>query len=296
MRPEPDVDPLPESSLDILEPLARALTRSVAEHPADDGLFGPRSVVWRVHRDRSFALAGIRSLMVQALHPLAMAGVAQHSNWQQDPIGRMAATSGYILTVTYGDTAAVQQAGARVRAIHRHVNGTDNVTGLEYHAADPALLLWIHAAMVDSIVHVVQRYGRLLGATDADSYVAEMVRFAELVGVPAEQVPAGVAALQEYMESVQPLRATPAALHAISVVLDPPGLGDDMRELWHDIGQVAIGTLPGWARSMYGFGKPDPELMEREHVRQLIGALDLGYESLPGVMEARERIELRMRQ
>jgi uncharacterized protein (DUF2236 family) len=296
MRPESEVDRQPTSSLDILEPLARALTRSVPERPADDGLFGPRSLVWRVHRDRSFAVAGIRSLMVQALHPLAMAGVAQHSNWEQDPMGRLAATSGYILTVTYGDTAAAQQAGARVRAIHRHVNGTDNVTGHEYHAADPALLLWIHAAMVDSIVHVVQRYGRMLDEADADRYVAEMVRFAELVGVPAEQVPASVAALQEYMESVEPLLATPAALHAISVVLDPPGLGDDMHELWHDIGQVAIGTLPGWARSMYGFGKPDPELMEREPVRQLIGALDLGYESLPGVMEARERIELRMRQ
>ena len=295
MRPEPEVDRPPASSLDILEPLARALTRAVAEFPADDGLFGPRSVVWRVHRDRSFAVAGIRSLMVQALHPLAMAGVAQHSNWQQDPMGRLAATSGYILTVTYGDAAAAQQAGARVRAIHRHVNGTDNVTGREYRAADPALLLWIHAAMVDSIVHVVQRYGRMLDAAGADLYVAEMVRFAELVGVPPEQVPAGVAALQEYMESVESLQATPAARDAISVVLDPPGLGEDMRELWHDIGQVAIGTLPGWARSMYGFEKPDPELMEREYVRQLIGALDLGYESLPGVMEARERIELRMR-
>jgi uncharacterized protein (DUF2236 family) len=291
-----EVDRQPGSSLDMLEPLARALTRAVAERPADDGLFGPRSVVWRVHRDRSFAVAGIRSLMVQALHPLAMAGVAQHSNWQQDPMGRLAATSGYILTVTYGDTAAAQQAGARVRAVHRHVNGTDNVTGREYSAADPALLLWIHAAMVDSIVHVVQRYGRMLDAAGADLYVAEMVRFAELVGVPPEQVPAGVAALEEYMESVESLQATPAARDAISVILDPPGLGDDMRELWHDIGQVAIGTLPGWARSMYGFEKPDPELMERGYVRQLIGALDLGYESLPGVMEARERIELRMRE
>ena len=284
-----------ESSLDILEPLARALTRSVAEPPADDGLFGPRSVVWRVHRDRSFALAGIRSLMVQALHPLAMAGVAQHSNWQQDPIGRVAATSGYILTVTYGDTAAAEQAGSRVRSIHRHVNGTDTLTGLDYRAADPALLLWIHAAMVDSIVHIVQRYGRTLDAADADRYVAEMVRFAELVGVPADEVPASLAALQDYIESVEPLRATPAALDAIAVILDPPGLGEDMRELWHDIGQVAIGTLPGWARSMYGYEKPDPALMEREQVRQLIGALDLGFEALPGVMEARERIELRMR-
>jgi uncharacterized protein (DUF2236 family) len=290
------VDRQPESSLDVLEPLARALTRAVAERPADSGLFGPRSIVWRVHRDRGFALAGLRSLMVQALHPLAMAGVAQHSNWQQDPIGRLAATSGYILTVTYGDTAAAQQAASRVRAIHRHVNGTDNETGLEYHAADPALLLWIHAAMVDSIVHIVQRYGRMLEPADADRYVAEMVGFAELAGVPAAQVPASVAALQQYIESVAPLRATPAALDAIGVVLDPPGLGEDMRELWHDIGQVAAGTLPGWARSMYGFGEPDPELMAREQVRQLIGALDAGFESLPGVMEARERIELRMRQ
>jgi uncharacterized protein (DUF2236 family) len=296
MRPTSEVHGQPDSSLDILEPLARALTRAVAERPADDGLFGPRSVVWRVHRDRSFALAGIRSLMVQALHPLAMAGVAQHSNWQQDPIGRVAATSGYILTVTYGDTAAAEQAGSRVRAIHQHVNGTDSVTGLEYHAADPALLLWIHAAMVDSIIQVVQRYGRMLDAAGADAYVAEMVRFAELVGVPAQKVPASVAALQEYIESVEPLRATPAAIDAIRVVLDPPGLREDMRDLWHDLGQVAIGTLPGWARSMYGLAKPDPELMEREQVRQLIGALDLGFESLPGVMEARERIELRMRQ
>ena len=295
MRPSSEVDHQPASSLDILDPLARALTRAVEERPADDGLFGPRSVVWRVHRDRSFALAGIRSLMVQALHPLAMAGVAQHSNWEQDPIGRMAATSGYILTVTYGDTAAAERAGSRVRAIHRHVNGTDTVTGLEYRAADPALLLWIHAAMVDSIVHIVQRYGRLLSTEEADAYVGEMVKFAELVGVPAEQVPASVSALQEYMESVEPLRATPAAQHAISVVLDPPDLGEDMRELWHDIGRVAVGTLPAWARSMYGYAKPDPELLEREQVRQLIGALDVGFESLPGVMEARERIELRMR-
>src|SRR3984957_20462239 len=155
-----------------LEPLARTFVRCVPEHPADDGLFGPRSVVWRVHRDRSFAVAGLRSLMVQALHPLAMAGVAQHSNWQQDPMGRLAATSGYILTVTYGDTAAADQAAARVRAIHRHVNGTESATGLESHAADPALLLWIHAAMVDSIVQIVQRYGRTLEAADADRYVA----------------------------------------------------------------------------------------------------------------------------
>ena len=279
----------------MMEPLARALERSVPERPADGGLYGPGSMVWRVHRDRSFSLAGIRSLMVQALHPLAMAGVAQHSNWQRDPFGRLAATSGYILTVTYGDTASAKSAAARVRAVHTRVRGTDAVTRLEYSAEDPSLLLWVHAAMVDSIVHIVQRYGRGLDAADADRYVAEMVSFAEIVGVPSESVPASVAALREYIESVELLQATPAARDAIATVLDPHDLDDETRELWHDLGNVAIGTLPEWARLMYGFDAPPPEAMEREPVRQLIGALDFAFEALPGVLEARERIELRMR-
>jgi uncharacterized protein (DUF2236 family) len=284
-----------ESRLEMMAPLAQAYVRSVQEHPADGGLFGPKSLVWRVHRDRSFPVAGMRSLMVQALHPLAMAGVAQHSDWKRDPFGRLTATSGYVLTVTYGDTAAANAAAARVRAVHVHVRGTDNVTGLEYSAADPELLLWVHAGMVDSIVTIVQRYGRGLDAAEADRYVAEMVPFAEIVGVPAPMVPTSVLALREYMESVDLRQATPAARDAIAIVLDPPGLTDDYRELWHDIGQVAIGTLPDWARSMYGFAQPPAEMMEREPVRQLIGALDLAFESLPGVLEARERIELRIR-
>jgi hypothetical protein len=105
-----------------------------------------------------------------------------------------------------------------------------------------------------------------------------------------------VQGLREYIESVDLLQATPAARDAIGVVLDPPDLSDDLRELWHELGQVAIGTLPGWARSMYGFAEPSAELMEREPVRQLIGAVDLMFESLPGVLEARERIELRTRE
>ena len=284
-----------EAQLKVMAPLARAYELSVPERPADTGLFGPGSIVWRVHRDRSFPLAGMRSLMVQALHPLAMAGVAQHSDWKRDPFGRLAATSGYVLTVTYGDTAAANAAAARVRAVHKHVRGTDQVTGIEYSAEDPDLLLWVHAAMVDSIVNVVQRYGRGLDAADADRYVAEMVPFAEIVGVPAGQVPASVDALRDYIESVELLQATPAAKDAIGVVLDPPELDEEFRDLWHELGQVAIGTLPGWAREMYGFSEPPPELMERVSVRQLIGALDFAFESLPGVLEARERIELRMR-
>ena len=277
------------------EPLARAYQRAVPEHPRDEGLFGPKSIVWRVNSDRSFPLAGMRSLMVQALHPLAMAGVAEHSNWRQDPFGRLAATSGYVLTTTYGDTESALAAADWVRKIHVHVRGVDPETKLPYSAEDASLLLWVHAGMVDSIIDVVQRYGRALDPVDADRYVAQMVRFAEIVGVPREDVPATVASLRAYIDSVELRRATPAAQDAMAVVMDPPGLGDDMRDLWHDLAQVAVGTLPDWAREMYGFALPPPELMERESVRQLLGALDLAFESLPGVLEARERIELRTR-
>ena len=282
--------------VNALEQLGSAYVRAVPEHPADGGLFGPGSVVWRVNRDRCFPLAGMRSLMVQALHPLAMAGVAQHSSWKQDPFGRLAATNSYLLTTTYGDTASALAAGAWVRKVHKHVRGTDPETGLPYSAEDPDLLLWVHAGMVDSIVTVVQRYGRTLDGADADRYVAEMVSFAEVVGVPREQVPASVDDLRRYIDAVDLKQATPAAKEAIGIVLDPPDLDDDTRDLWHDLGQVAIGTLPEWAREMYGFAMPPAELMEREPVRQLLGALDLAFESLPGVMEARERIELRTRQ
>ena len=290
------VSPVDTARVSPLDALAKAYERAVPAHPADDGLFGPRSIVWRVNRDRSFPLAGMRSLMVQALHPLAMAGVAQHSNWRQDPFGRLAATSSYLLTTTYGDTASALAAAAWVRKIHVHVRGTDAETGLAYSAEDPALLLWVHAGMVDSVVTVAQRYGRPLSPEDADRYVAEMVRFAEIVGVPPQQVPTTVQALRTYIESVGLRQATPAARDAIQTILDPPEIEeDDMRELWHDLAQVAVGTLPGWAREMYGFAAPPPDLMERESVRQLLGALDLTFESLPGVLEARQRIELRIR-
>jgi uncharacterized protein (DUF2236 family) len=279
----------------MLEPLAREYERTIAAEPADSGLFGPGSIVWRVHRDRSFPLAGMRALMVQALHPLAMAGVAQHSDWRRDPFGRLAATSGYVLTVTYGDRASAHEAAARVRAVHKHVRGTDPETGLPYAAEDPDLLLWIHAGLVDSIVTIVQRFGRGLDSADADRYVSEMVPFAEIVGVPSEMVPRSVEALNDYMRSVPLVQITQAARDAIAVVLDPPGLDADTRELWHELSAAAIGTLPDWARQPYGFPMPAPSALERDYVRQLLGTFDLAFESLDGVMEARRRIELRAR-
>src|SRR5262245_26287282 len=126
------MQPLAGDGPSPLLPLARALCSAVPERPADDGLFGPRSVAWRFHRDLSFPVAGIRSLVLQALHPLAMAGVAEHSDWRRDPFRRLEATSRYVLIVTYGERAAAHAAAARVRAVHAHVRGVDPVTGLPY--------------------------------------------------------------------------------------------------------------------------------------------------------------------
>lgn len=278
-----------------LEPVGQAFVRAVPLHPRDDGVFGPGSMVWRVHRGPGFLVAGLRALMLQALHPLAMAGVAEHSQWQEDPVGRLASTSGYVLTVTYGDTATVEAAARQVRRVHVSVRGQDPVTGLPYRAEDPRLLLWVHIGLVDSLLEVTQRYGRTLDAGRADRYVAEMARFAELVGVPAGSAPGSVAALEQALRSDDLLQVTDAARDAIAIVLDPPQIDDELGELWHDIGQVAIGTLPGWAREMYGFGAPAAALLEREAVRQLLGTLDFAFETMPGVVDARRRIELRVR-
>lgn len=280
----------------MLQPLADALVRSVPLHPADDGLFGPRSVAWRVHRDRGLPVAGVRALMIQALHPLTMAGVAHHSRWREDMLGRLAATSAYVLTVTYGDTAAARAAGERVRAVHRSVHGIDRVTGLPYSAEDPELLLWVHMALVDSFLDTVGRYGRPLSAAEADTYVEEMTAFAEVSGVPPGMAPRSVAALHEATEAVTLTQLTPAAAEAIATVLDPPELDEDLRDLWADVGRVATGCLPRWAREMHGLPQPDPAELERETVRQLLGVLDLAFEARPGVLEARRRVELRMRQ
>ena len=134
----------------LFERGASAFAASVPADPADDGFFGPGSVTWRLHADLSAPVSGLRSLLLQALHPLAMAGVDQHSQWRDDPAGRFASTAAYVLTVTYGDRAAARAAADRVRKIHQWVRGTDPVTGRPYAAGDPDLLIWVHAAQVES--------------------------------------------------------------------------------------------------------------------------------------------------
>ena len=281
----------------LVERSAAAYVSGVPVDPADDGFFGPASVTWRVSAGLAAPVAGLRSLLVQALHPLAMAGVDQHSAWRRDPVGRLAATREYVTTVSFGDRATAERAAARVRRIHSRVRGTDRVTGQAYAAGDPALLLWVHAALVDSALVTTGMFGTPLAAGERDRYVREMVAAAELVGVPAGLAPSSAAELDAYLAGVRPiLRATPAASESMAYLLDPPGLDDEVAGIWRDIRDAAVGALPEWAIGMYGWDAPPPMTPERRtEIRQALGLLDAVFLGEPGVLEARQRIEARRR-
>jgi uncharacterized protein (DUF2236 family) len=225
-----------------------------------------------------------------------MAGVDQHSNWRADPVGRLAATSGYLATITFGDRAAAERAAARVRRIHEHITGTDTITGQRYKASDPALLLWVHATLVDSGIVAAGMFGTPLTAPDADRYVAEMAAAAELVGVPAGQAPASLRDLDSYLTASRPaLRCTPAAAESMAYLLDPPGLDEDVAEIWADIREGVVAALPPWARDMYGYPAAPLAPARQTEIRQALGVLDAVFLGEPGVLEARQRITLRMR-
>jgi uncharacterized protein (DUF2236 family) len=280
----------------LVERSAAAYSRGVPEHPADDGFFGPSSVTWRSAGDLPAPVAGLRALMLQALHPLAMAGVDQHSDWREDPVGRLAATSAYLATVSFGERAAAQRVAERVRRIHTRVTGVDGVTGKPYAAGDPALLLWVHVALVDSNIAARSLFGVPLSPADADRYVGEMTVAAELVGVPRDMVPASVPQLTGYIESVKPeLACTPAASESMAFLLEPPGLDEDIAEIWQDIRDGAVGSLPQWAAEMYGYEREPLTAARCTEIRQALGVLDAVFLGEPGVLEARQRIAARVR-
>ncbi|MDQ2710348.1 MAG: DUF2236 domain-containing protein, partial [Actinomycetota bacterium] len=189
----------------------------------DAGLFGPDSVTWRVQGDPSMLLAGLRALMLQTLHPLAMAGVAQHSDFRGDPWGRLFRTAEYVAVTTYGTTREAERAGARVRGVHRSVIGIEPESGLPYRAGDPELLRWVHCVEVESFLSTAVRCGLRLTREEQDSYVDEQRRSAVLVGLDPANVPGSVAQMRAYYDDVRPrLRATAEARRGVRFVLAPP--------------------------------------------------------------------------
>ncbi|MEJ5944911.1 oxygenase MpaB family protein [Pseudokineococcus basanitobsidens] len=214
-------------------------------------------MTWRLHSDPVAGVAGLRALLLQALHPLAMAGVDQHSRFREDPWGRLTTTAGYVATTTFGTSAQARALGARVRAVHEVVHGTDPETGLPYAASDDRLLLWVHCCLVDSFLTTARRAGAPVDDAQADAYVREQVRAAELVGVPTDRAPASRGELADAIDGYRPvLRSSPAARDAVARVLVPPlpplvALATPVRPLWASLGGLSLALLPPWARRLY---------------------------------------------
>jgi uncharacterized protein (DUF2236 family) len=218
----------------------------------DPGLFGPDSVTWRVHNDPSMALGGLRALIFQALHPLAMAGVAQFSNYRDDPWRRLFRTAEYVATVTYGTREEAERAGARVRRVHDRLAGIEPESGRPFRVGDPDLVRWVHCAEVGSFLAAYERCGGRLSPAEADRYLREQVAAAALVGVDPATVPASVADLEAYYADLRPeLRATAEARSALWFILSPP-LPLPARPAWAWLASTAFGLLPRWGRRLYG--------------------------------------------
>jgi uncharacterized protein (DUF2236 family) len=224
---------------------------------SDLGLFGPGSVSWRVHREPILALAGLRALYLQSLHPQAMAGVAQNSRYRDDPYGRLNRTGLYIATVVYGTTAEAEEAGRRLRAIHSRMRAIDSRTGETFPVDAPHLLRWVHVTEVESFVTTARRAGLSLTDAEVDGYYTEQLKAAALVGLNPSTVPSTAAEIAAYYESVQPeLGMTKEAAESALFLSAPPmpyRLGfTPARLAWFGIAATAVGLLPVWARRLYG--------------------------------------------
>lgn len=212
----------------------------------DQGLFGPESVTWKVHADASMLIGGIRSLLLQTLHPLAMAGVAEHSAYRSDPTGRLHRTAGYVGTTTFGTTDEATSAINMVKRVHARVAGVAP-DGRPYAANDPHLLGWVHHTLVESCLVAYQRYGSgVLSADEADRYVEEQAILADLFG--AEPAARSVHGLRTWMSAIRPeLEVGRQARHAVRFLLFPP-LSRQVLPMYGVLASAAVGLMPGWAR------------------------------------------------
>ncbi len=201
----------------------------------------------RVHADASMFVGGLRALLLQSLHPLAMAGVAEHSDYRGDPWGRLQRTSTFLAVTTFGTAGDAQRAVDRVRGIHRRVHGIAP-DGRTYRADDPHLLEWVHIAEVDSFLLAYQRYGAApLDQDGRDAYVEDTAHTAVALGVP--DPPRTEAELAERLASYRgELRGTESAREAARFLLLTPPLPVLARVPYGVLAATSVSMLPAWAR------------------------------------------------
>lgn len=257
----------PRVPFDPLQPLRSRLVRQVrrvfndearGEAPvalSDNALFPRGSVIWRVHGDvTAMMVGGIAALLVQMLHPLALAGVLGHSDFRRDMLGRLRRTARFIAVTTYGERTAAEAAIARVRSIHTQVRGTV-ADGRPYAADDPHLLAWVHVAEVLCFLAAYVRYVEPdMSAADADCYVAEFAEIARRLG--ADPVPETLAEARALLDRFRPeLEVNESTRQVSRIILEGQQANTAMSSVHATLAEAAVGIVPPWARAMLSLSR-----------------------------------------
>lgn len=270
---------------------ANALVAEATSTLTDDdaGLYGPGSITWRLRQDATYNVAGLRALLVQALHPVAMAAVDEHSTYRDDAWLRAARTTRYQLTTTFSSTTTAEAAAANVRRVHAHISGVDPTTGRSYRADDQDLLLWVHNAQVESELATWNTFHRPLDIVDANRFVEEQVASAVLIGIDPRSVPSTCADLADHM-SAAPTQMTPAA-RAFGQSLLTASMPLTVRPLWFQHLAATVTALPEHIREQYGFPRWLPTGRLSRHTQRLtFRATQLAFGALPGVRASRRTL------
>lgn len=223
--------------------------------PGDQGLFGPDSATWKVHGHPSAMIGGFSSLMLQSLHPLAMAGVAEHSDYRSDPFGRLSRTASFVAGTTYASTEVAEAMIATVNAVHKYVKGTAP-DGRPYSALQPDLIRWVHVAEMTSILNSHRRYHPFpLRGADLDRYFDETAIVAEKLG--GTDIPRSRDEVRQYFRDIRPeLVAGDQAREAMVFLMSPIGNDPISRGISTLLMQAALDLMPGWAKAMHGIRRP----------------------------------------
>ena len=225
---------------------------------ADLGYFGPGSVSWQVHREVTVLFGGARAVLMQAAHPLVIAGARETGFYERNPWRRLQRTLVLTYTITFGSRAEADAAAERINDVHTRVKGVDPVTGLPYDGLDPDLLLYVHACLVDSaLLFEAATVGRLDDA-GRQRFHEEQMLAAEMVRIPRSAIPPTVPALRAYLQAVYDsgiLRVEEAAERVAALFRDPPREAE-WRPVLAGVSRLAFGTLsPELGRST-GWSSP----------------------------------------
>lgn len=244
------------------------------------GLFGPGSASWLVNRETTVLFGGTRALLMQAAHPLVLAGARQTGFYERNPWKRLERTLQLTYTITFGTRREAEEAARRINRIHEGIHGTDEVTGLPYDALDPDLLLWVHACLVDSSLLFERLTVGRLDDEGRERFHREQMLGAEMLGLSRERIPPTVRDLRAYVDGVVAsgvLRVSADTLKVADLIRRPPP-DVPWRPVMQAIALWAFGTLPGSLRRAYGvWWSP----VHQVALRATLKATKLGRPALP---------------